>query len=125
MAIPQNNKSSRDKGSRAEDLAEKYLIDKGYEIIKRNFHFGRTGEIDIIAKDKDVLVFVEVKSRSNDSYGGALESITKRKQANLKKVAEGYFYVNKLEDKECRFDVVAIENSGDNTKIEHYKAAFY
>jgi Holliday junction resolvase-like predicted endonuclease len=54
-----------------------------------------------------------------------LESVTPKEQRSIKKVAEEYFYVNKLEGKECRFDVVAIENSGDNTKIEHYANAFF
>ncbi|MFC2131545.1 YraN family protein [Bacteroidota bacterium] len=121
----QYQKSTRKKGAEAETLACKYIEEKGFIIIKRNFHFGIVGEIDIIAKDKEVLVFVEVKARSSDTYGSPLDSITPKKQKNLKRVSEGYYYINKLKDQECRFDVITIDYSKGTPDIEHLVNAFY
>ena len=117
--------STRAKGSKAEDLACEFLISKDYKIVKRNFHYGRIGEIDIVAEKKGILVFVEVKSLTEKSYGSPLDSITPKKQSSIRKVAEGYYYINKLEDKESRYDVITIDFRTTPTKIEHYEYAFY
>ena len=112
MEVKQSNDfigTNKEKGYSAEDTAADYLVKKGYEIIKRNFTFGKTGEIDIIAKHKNTLVFIEVKARANDKYGNPLDSITPGKQRKIRKTAEGYLYVNKIYDVECRFDVVSID----------------
>lgn len=106
-------------GQRGEETACKYLESKGYSIIKRNFHFGRNGEIDIIAEKDNILVFVEVKSRTNDAYGDPLLSINYPKQKALRKAAEGYLYINKITDKECRFDVVLINLNTVPPKAKH------
>ena len=82
--------STRDLGNLGEDYANKYLISQGFEIKKRNFHFGKIGEIDVIAEKDNVLVFFEVKYRTNASYGDPLESITPQKVFKLRKTAEGY-----------------------------------
>ncbi len=112
-------------GRKGEEIAENYLKEKGYSIIKRNFRFGK-GEIDIVAKDGDCLVFVEVKSRKNYDFGEPELAITKSKIRQLKKIAEAYFYVNKIEQQQCRFDVITIvgENESD-MKINHIITAFY
>jgi putative endonuclease len=115
----QQKKSTRKKGKEAEDRAVELLTVKGYKIIKRNFFFGRYGEIDIVAKDGNTLVFVEVKSRETTKYGSPLESITPQKQRSIKKVAEGYYYINKLTDVESRYDVITIDNTIKPEKIEH------
>ncbi len=117
--------STRDKGTEGEEAACRFIEELGYSIVKRNFHFGTLGEIDIIAKDKDVLVFVEVKSKKPDSDFNLLDSMTPRKQKNLKRVAEGYYYVNKLSDVESRFDVITVDFKSEPPEIEHYKSAFY
>jgi len=117
--------STRDKGKEGEEAACKYLEESGYSIVKTNFHFGTLGEIDIIAKDNNVLVFVEVKSKKPDSGFNPLDSITPKKQRNLKRVAEGYYYVNKLSDIESRFDVITVDFKTEPPEIEHYKCAFY
>lgn len=111
--------NTKEKGKKGEDLAVEFLKNKGYIIKKRNFHFGKTGEIDIIAQDKNSLVFVEVKMRSSDAYGDPLLSITASKQRAIRKTAEGYLYVNKITDMECRFDVVTIDIRYTPEKIEH------
>ena len=117
----QNNRAVGNKG---EDLAEKYLSENGYNIIKRNFHFGKSGEIDIIADEGDVLCFIEVKTRYSFDYGSPIESITPSKMKKIRRVADGYLYVNKINDKECRFDVLLIDMRTKIPSIELMKNAF-
>ncbi len=116
-----NNKA---KGNKGEDIAVNFLINKGYEIRKRNFHFGRYGEIDIIAEKDNTLIFFEVKARYNyDKFGDPLFAINFKKQSSFRRAAEGYLYVNKIEDKECRFDVLIVDLN--NSQVEkHLKNAF-
>lgn len=127
MNEEQNSKKSNSKslGKIGEDIAEELLRSKGYKIIKRNFRFGK-GEIDIIAKDGDCLVFVEVKSRKNLDFGEPEYSITKSKQKQLKKIAEAYFYINGIDEQLCRFDVITIVGEKrEEMKINHIENAFY
>lgn len=116
--------NQRAKGATAEDLAEEFLKNKGLSIIKRNFHFGREGEIDIIARDGSTLVFIEVKARNSSAYGTPEEAVTFRKQKTLRRAAEGYLYVNKISNQECRFDVVAVDYEKKPTEIRHLVNAF-
>jgi putative endonuclease len=116
--------NTRDKGKAGEELAEKYLKENGYEIIKTNFHFGKHGEVDIIAEKSGMLVFVEVKSRKNDDFGSPLMSMSARKRSSFRRAAEGYLYVNKISDKECRLDFIGISMYGDEPIIEHIENAF-
>lgn len=115
----------KEKGKKGEDIACEYLVNAGYEIKKRNFHFGREGEIDIIAEKDDYLVFVEVKFRTNNSYGDPMESITPKKAKTLKRTAEGYLYVNKIQGKPCRIDVVIIDFRNGLPAINHIENAVY
>jgi putative endonuclease len=108
-----------EKGAKGETIAVEYLQGKDYKIIKRNFHFGRYGELDIVAQDGKTLVFVEVKTRTSDTYGDPLDSITPKKQKSWRRAAEGYLYVNKIYDQECRFDVITIDLRGSQPKINH------
>jgi putative endonuclease len=117
--------STREKGDFGEDIAVEYLEKLGYKILKRNFHFGRIGEIDIVAEINDELVFVEVKLRTSSTYGEPIDSITPRKVATLKRVAQGYYHVNSIRDKACRFDVITVDKRTDEPKIEHLKNAIY
>ena len=98
--------NKRQKGRAGEDLAATFLEQKGYQIIARNYRFDR-GEIDLIAMDGKELVFIEVKTRHTGAYGSPEESITPFKEAQLKKVAEGYLFQHQIEEQACRFDVVA------------------
>lgn len=108
-------------GNIGEQIADDFLKSLGYKILKRNFHFGKVGELDIIAEDGDFLVFCEVKTRSNDNYGSGLEAITLKKQKQLINVAKGYLTINKIQDKSCRFDAVIINFKGNDFEIEHFK----
>jgi putative endonuclease len=112
-------KDTRQKGTEGETIAEEYLIKKNFHIVIKNFHFGRHGEIDILAKDGETLVFVEVKSRSSYEYGDPLDSITYTKQRSLRRAAEGYLYVNKITGIECRFDVITVDFRKKPPEINH------
>ncbi|MCS6809592.1 MAG: YraN family protein [Bacteroidota bacterium] len=111
-------------GKRAEDIAEKFLRSCGMKIRARNFRYGRVGEIDIIADDGDVLVFIEVKARSSSLYGSPESAVTATKQRVLRHVAAGYLHICEIEHRECRFDVVAIRWNGGVPHITHIKHAF-
>ncbi|HXR56356.1 MAG TPA: YraN family protein [Casimicrobiaceae bacterium] len=91
-------------GARAEALAAEYLMRHGLAIVARNFRT-RAGEIDLIARDGRMLVFVEVRLRRSAGYGGAVASITARKRARLVAAANGYLAMLGREPP-CRFDAI-------------------
>jgi putative endonuclease len=119
-----NKPNKKAKAHMGEDEACAYITKLGYKIIKRNFNYGRVGEIDIVAKDGEMLVFIEVKYREDYSHGTPEESVDWRKQAQLKKVARMYYYVNELQDQDCRFDVIAVDALFGKTEIRHHINAF-
>jgi len=110
-------------GKIGEDLARQRLKDLGYRIIKANYTCA-LGEIDLIARDGDVLVFVEIKTRKKKSLGLAKEAVTKKKQVKLSKVALAYMKHNNLWGSKARFDVVAVGVSEGKKEIEIVKDAF-
>jgi len=116
--------SKRIIGSKYEAIAVDYLIKKGYEIIKRNFYFGKMGEIDIIAKQGKVIVFFEVKARKNLEFGTIYDTMPISKRKAIRKVAEGYLYINKITDIECRIDFIGIDATIEPHKIIHIENAF-
>lgn len=103
----------RIKGDDKERLAEDYLAAKGFRLIERNF-LCKSGEIDLIMQDQDYLVFIEVRYRENQAFGGALASITVGKQKKLRRAAEYYLIKNfGNTPPACRFDVVGIEGQDE------------
>jgi len=115
--------STKEKGKEGEELAVSFLVEKGFEIIERNYRYGK-GELDIIAREKDFLVFVEVKSRESLEYGFPEEAVTKRKTAQIRKIAEAYLAEKNITDENIRFDVVAILFLNNEVTINHYENAF-
>jgi putative endonuclease len=112
--------NKREQGGHYETMAAEYLKNKGYEIILQNF-FSKNGEIDIIAKDTDTLVFCEVKYRSNTRYGLPEEAVDYRKQDKIRKTAAYYLYRNNFPvETRVRFDVIAVLGE----KITHIEDAF-
>lgn len=101
-------------GEDAEEACCHYLKSQGLKLLDKNFHC-RYGEIDIIMKDSKTLVFVEVRFRKNDNYGGGLESITFNKQNKLRKTAELYLQQNSQHEF-ARFDVVSMSRSSQDDK---------
>jgi putative endonuclease len=110
-------------GKIGESLAVKKLISSGYSILEKNFR-AKPGEVDIIAKDKDSIVFVEVKSRKTKRYGNAKYSITSTKQRKISMAALAYLKQKKMMNKKARFDVVIIHPDKTNHEIELIKNAF-
>jgi len=113
-------------GRFGEDLAVDFLKKQGYEILRTNFRC-RLGEIDIIAKEGNTIVFVEVKTRKSLKFGLPSESVNFKKQLHIKRVAEYFIAYHLLQDKYLyRFDVVEIFIDGKNdvTKINLIKDAF-
>ncbi len=116
--------NKRKTGNYGEELACRFLKNLGYEIIEQNYQFGH-GEIDIIAKDKETLVFVEVKYRQNLEYGPPELSIPISKQKQIRKTAEAYLYKNDIKDQQCRIDFIAILHLKDSKpQINHIFNAF-
>jgi len=111
-------------GRSGEEAALAYLLKRKYKIVCRGFRFHR-GEIDIIAYDKDILVFVEVKTRRSPDFGRPEESVTPLKQRQIRKLAEAYLMLNDLGDIPCRFDILSLFS--DDQKgygIRHIPDAF-
>ncbi|MBS3886097.1 MAG: YraN family protein [Dethiobacter sp.] len=108
-------------GKKGEELAATYLAGQGYVILARNWCC-QSGELDIVAKDGDTLVFIEVKTRSSTFCGSPAEAVDAKKQEKVRLVARHYLYENKTGAAKYRFDVVAV-NATDKT-ISIIKNAF-
>ena len=102
-----SNKLNTNSGHRSEAFALEYLKKCGLKLLTRNYA-SRHGEIDLIMQDKDTLVFVEVRYRKHDNYGGAIESVDYHKRSRITNTAESYLQTNPW-DGPCRFDIVAIQ----------------
>lgn len=107
-------------GHAAEKLAAQFLQENGLRLLASNFRC-RFGEIDLILQDGDVIVFTEVRLRSNANFGGAAASITNTKKAKIMRTAEAYLQQHNSRAP-CRFDVVLLE--GLESKPEWIKNAF-
>ena len=112
-----------DLGKKGEDLAVKYLINKGYRILNRNFRY-RKAEIDIIARKHKVLAMIEVKTRNEGFYEGIADSISTKKRNLIVSAADHYVTVNSL-DLEVRFDIITLIKKYQGFLIEHIPDAFY
>jgi len=103
--------TSSEIGRTAESLAAKYLTDQGLQIIEQNYS-AKTGEIDIIALDNQVLVFIEVKFRKTARYGQPYETVTHNKQQKIIRTAQSYLLKHKkYTNYACRFDIISILNN--------------
>ncbi len=117
--------TTRSKGESGEELAKEYLAVRGYQILKSHYRYGR-GEIDIIAKNQsNELIFVEVKTATGGEFGNPLSWVHKRKQAQLRKVALGYFQNEGLYDQAARFDVIGITFEEGTPHFQHVEHAFW
>ncbi len=118
------SKNTRQIGNEGEDIAASYLEAKGWIIIDRNYYFEKA-EVDIVATDRNYIIFVEVKSRSDVYFGRPEEYVTPEKEANIKKAAEAWVYERKMETAVVRFDVVSVVlNNNKAPDIEHFEDAF-
>lgn len=110
-------------GKAGEDIAANYLRHQGYTIVERNYR-STFGEIDIIAKDGDVIVFVEVKSRASNRFGDPKWAVTPKKQRTISMVALHYLKCTKQSRVKARFDVLTVNSAGGDTRIQLIRNAF-
>ncbi len=112
---------SKTKGILAEDAAEKFLTEKGFEILERNYRH-RAAEIDMIAlQDNRLLVFVEVKHRSNNAFGEPETFVTEPQQERIMNAADDYIHAINWKG-DIRFDIISVE---ERNEIRHFEDAFY
>jgi putative endonuclease len=110
-------------GKKGEQLAVNYLLKNSYAIVARNYRFDKA-EVDIIAKKKDILAIIEVKTRSTSDFGNPQDFVKPKQIQRLVKAVDEYVTVNEL-DVEVRFDIIAIVKKGKSYNIEHLENAFY
>lgn len=116
--------ASKTLGVIGEELAFQYLSSQGYKVLLRNYE-SPMGEIDLIAKEKGALVFVEVKTRASDAMGLPEESVTRHKRRQITKTAQYYLKRYGIPEAPCRFDVVSIlMREGQSPRIEVIPGAF-
>ncbi|MDO9581291.1 MAG: YraN family protein [Bacteroidales bacterium] len=114
---------SHNLGKKGEELAADHLRKVGFKILLRNWRWGKH-EIDIIAEKDDVIVFMEVKTRTDDFQMHPVTAVTNEKQKSIIWAADGYLKKFNV-DKESRFDVITIIKSGESYQIDHIEGAFY
>jgi putative endonuclease len=110
-------------GKLGEDLAVAYLQKAGYRILAQNYRC-LYGEVDIIALDGDFIVFIEVKSRKSERFGQPQEAVGLEKQKKLSRISLHYLQQKRLENRNARFDVMAVKLLPDGTRIELIRNAF-
>ena len=115
--------SNRRTGAWGEELALRYLTQRGYKLVERNYRT-RYGELDLILRHDDTLVFVEVKLRRGVGFGDPLEAVTPRKQAAVRTLAQRYLSERKPDFDAIRFDVVGILVGDGTRRIVHVEDAF-
>jgi len=110
-------------GKDGERLAERYLRRKGYTLIERNYRC-RGGEVDLIVLDRKIVVFVEVKTRSDHRFGTPVEAVENRKQQKMIQAAQFFLNNKGLHEREARFDVIGITWLDGAPQVEHIQNAF-
>ena len=124
--------ADRSLGKRGEAIAAEYLEAHGYRVLDLNYRYER-GEIDIVCYDPDPvdgapageIVFVEVKTRSGESFGRPEDAVTPEKQQRIVAVSRAYLYENRMDGAPCRFDVVSVRLSDARPNVVHFKDAFW
>ncbi len=115
---------SHELGRIGENIIADYITKLGYKVVERNFECNQ-GEIDIVAKDKEELVFIEVKTRTDISYGEASEAVTDTKKRHLINSIKYYIYKQKLENQPIRIDVAEVYINKGKVKVNYIKQAIY
>jgi putative endonuclease len=123
VAVPMPRDDRQSLGILGEELACAELRRRGYEIIERRYRT-RYGEIDIVARDQDVTVFVEVKARGGNDFGGGAAAVTVWKQRRIAKMAVDFLARHRLHDRPCRFDVVTVDVRQGVPSVEVFTHAF-
>lgn len=117
-------RNRRSQGAAYEDLACSYLRRKGYKVLDRNVYLLKK-EVDIVALDRDTVVFVEVKGRRSARFGEPSEAVGRKKQERLIRIAGAYLQMMNLRDRACRFDVISVTlDRNQDPRLEHIENAF-
>ncbi len=109
-------------GIAGEAIAKAHLQELGYEILDLNWRY-KKAEIDIVAQNKQMLVIVEVKTRTSKEFERPQDAVTLAKQKHLIRAADAYIQEREI-DLECRFDIVSVLMQGEKTEVEHIEEAF-
>ena len=117
-----HNSNKKQIGNKGEDLAVNFLFANGYDVIHRNHRIGRA-EIDIIAQSKKCLVFIEVKTRKDNTHGYPEEFVSEAQQERILQAAEEYIETINWKG-DIRFDIIAIVSNGHESKLDHFENAF-
>ena len=123
MAVTRAATSTRTLGRAAEELAARWLVDRGYRVVARN-HATRRGEVDLVCREGSTLCFVEVRSRSRRDFGSPAASIDVRKARRVVAAAMDWAMRHGGLDQEIRFDVVAVDVTDGTPRIELFRDAF-
>ncbi len=123
MTVATPPAARRARGREAEDLAARFLAERGMEIVARN-HAIRSGEVDLVCRDGEVVCFVEVRSRSSTAQGGPEETIDRRKARRVVAAATDWAVRNGGLERRFRFDVVAVTFGEGAPRIDHFPGAF-
>jgi putative endonuclease len=123
VCLPGGEPERHTPGAWGEDLALRYLIQNGYTPVERNYRT-RRGEIDLIVRKDETLVFVEVKLCRSTDFGDLLEAVIPRKQNTIRSVAEHYLYAREPHFETLRFDVIGILADRPEVRIHHVEDAF-
>ena len=107
------------KGKQGEKIAEEYLKNKGYEILERNFHYSKFAELDLVARLGNEIIFVEVKTRTTDTFGAPEEAVDYRKMQNIFIASKHYLKEKNIQNLKPRIDVIAIILNEKEFKIRH------
>jgi putative endonuclease len=113
----------RSQGSKFEDLACVYLVEKGYKILDRNVYLMRK-ELDVVALDRGTVVFVEIKGRRSTRFGSPAEAMGRTKRRHLIEAAKVYIKSRKLVGRPCRFDFIAVTFESGLPSFTHFENAF-
>lgn len=117
------SKNSHNLGVEGEKMAKKHLLERGFVILQENWRFKKY-EVDIIAKNNDLLIIVEVKTRSSNVFGEPELFVTKQKQRFLIAAANEYLVSNNI-DLDCRFDIISVLQLNNTFSVKHLEGAFY
>lgn len=110
------------KGKKGELIAKKYLESKGYAVLNMNYR-NKIGEIDIVAFNEEILVFIEVKTRTGTTFGYAYEAVNRKKQRKIIAVSHGYIKEFGLRNNQIRYDIIEVYLT-EETRINHIENAF-
>jgi putative endonuclease len=117
-------RSTRERGNEAEDTVAEFLVRQGYQVLERNYRW-RGGEIDIVARDRGTLVFVEVRSRAHDGFLDPILSVTPAKLSRIVRTAEHYRLARQTPPSvPCRFDIAGVRGKGRDAGVTLVRNAF-